>query len=327
MFRFGYLVGAALLGAAITPASAQDHPDLGRFEGSQQVGYLAAEYDETFMIVGPVSTNTSDQGGDGWKHFEGRLSYYYYRLPDGRSSLEVQRNFESSLQTRGYDIAFSCATGNGSCFSNSSGVPGMFLGLLLDHPISMPTLELGDVVRNKFSAGNGRYTYARSVENDSEVHMAIAFSDNEALGRFVFAKIIESGEMRTGQIGFTEAGSMQSQLDATGQIDLYGIHFDFDSAAIRAESSAQLAEIAALLAGNTNLTLEVVGHTDNQGSAVYNEDLSKRRADAVVAALVGGHGIAPGRLSALGRGLAEPVASNDDEEGRALNRRVELRRR
>ena len=68
----------------------------------------------------------------------------------------------------------------------------------------------------------------------------------------------------------------------------------------------------------------MVGHTDNVGAMDYNRDLSSRRAAAVVAALVGEHGVGGARLQAEGVGPLSPVASNDEEAGRALNRRVEL---
>jgi outer membrane protein OmpA-like peptidoglycan-associated protein len=67
-----------------------------------------------------------------------------------------------------------------------------------------------------------------------------------------------------------------------------------------------------------------VGHTDNQGRADYNLDLSRRRAASVVRELAGKYGIAPERLDSFGCGLYAPVASNENEDGRAKNRRVEL---
>jgi outer membrane protein OmpA-like peptidoglycan-associated protein len=68
----------------------------------------------------------------------------------------------------------------------------------------------------------------------------------------------------------------------------------------------------------------VVGHSDGKGALDYNRDLSQRRAEAIVARLASQYGIAAGRMTALGVGMAAPVASNRDEAGRALNRRVEL---
>jgi len=83
-------------------------------------------------------------------------------------------------------------------------------------------------------------------------------------------------------------------------------------------------KIAKLLKSTPSLRLHVAGHTDNQGKSDYNPDLSRRRAASVVAELTGKHGIAANRLDAFGCGMYSPVASNDAEDGRAKNRRVEL---
>ena len=85
-----------------------------------------------------------------------------------------------------------------------------------------------------------------------------------------------------------------------------------------------LEEIAKLLKASPDLKILVVGHTDNQGEVKYNQDLSKRRAESVVKALTSEYGIAGGRLSAHGVGMLSPVASNDSDDGKAKNRRVEL---
>lgn len=121
-----------------------------------------------------------------------------------------------------------------------------------------------------------------------------------------------------------EAGELQRGLDAQGRVALYGLYFDTDKADMRADSQPQLAEIAKLLQASAQLQVLVVGHTDAQGALDYNRDLSQRRAQSIVEALVSQHGIARQRLSAVGVGMAAPVASNRDEAGRALNRRVEL---
>jgi OOP family OmpA-OmpF porin len=104
---------------------------------------------------------------------------------------------------------------------------------------------------------------------------------------------------------------------------VYGIQFDFDSAVIRPESEQVLAELYAGLAAEPDAVIVIAGHTSSEGSEAYNQDLSERRAGAVVASLVG-RGIDPARISAVGRGESDPFASNQDEAGRALNRRVEV---
>jgi OmpA-OmpF porin, OOP family len=72
------------------------------------------------------------------------------------------------------------------------------------------------------------------------------------------------------------------------------------------------------------MKLLVVGHTDNDGGYKHNLDLSKKRADAIVKALVQKHQVKSTRLTAVGVSSAAPIASNKSPEGRAKNRRVEL---
>jgi OmpA-OmpF porin, OOP family len=118
-----------------------------------------------------------------------------------------------------------------------------------------------------------------------------------------------------------------SDINATGHASVYGIYFDTDKAVIKPESEPVLAEIAKLLANIPALNLHVVGHTDSTGAFDHNMTLSKARADAVMNALVSAHGVAASRLQASGVGPLAPVASNDTEDGRAKNRRVELVKR
>ncbi|MBF9047432.1 OmpA family protein [Rhodobacterales bacterium LSUCC0031] len=102
-----------------------------------------------------------------------------------------------------------------------------------------------------------------------------------------------------------------------------GILFDVDSAAIRASLQNDIRALARNLQAYPNTTVDVIGHTDNTGSAGYNQDLSARRAQAVAGVLLE-QGVAPGRVRAYGRGEDAPVASNLTPEGRQLNRRVEV---
>jgi OmpA-OmpF porin, OOP family len=93
---------------------------------------------------------------------------------------------------------------------------------------------------------------------------------------------------------------------------------------LKPESDATLKEIAKLLQQDPRLKLYVVGHTDNVGVLASNMDLSKRGGDAVVKVLTTTYNVAAARLTAEGDGPTAPVASNDTEEGRGQNRRVEL---
>ena len=120
------------------------------------------------------------------------------------------------------------------------------------------------------------------------------------------------------------AKDLQDGLDATGHITANGILFDTDKADVKPESKPALDEIAKLLKDNGGMKIYVVGHTDNQGALAHNMELSKARAASVAKALETQYGIPAARLGSYGDGPYAPVASNDSEEGRAKNRRVEL---
>jgi outer membrane protein OmpA-like peptidoglycan-associated protein len=99
--------------------------------------------------------------------------------------------------------------------------------------------------------------------------------------------------------------------------------FETNSAALRPELRRDLQAIAGSISRFPDTRIEVIGHTDNTGSAALNQDLSQRRA-ASVANVLRDSGVPPARLTSFGRGEEQPVASNLTIEGRALNRRVEI---
>ena len=120
------------------------------------------------------------------------------------------------------------------------------------------------------------------------------------------------------------AEAMGNDINSTGHVSVYGIFFDSGKAEIKPESDAAIEQISKLLLNNASLKLYVVGHTDNVGTIDANMKLSKDRADAVVNSLITKYGITSARLKSYGVASLTPVASNDNEEGRAKNRRVEL---
>jgi hypothetical protein len=100
--------------------------------------------------------------------------------------------------------------------------------------------------------------------------------------------------------------------------------FDFDKYVIKPQYYPLLDQVISVLKKNPSLHVEIEGHTDNFGSQAYNQILSHRRANAVMNYLIQG-GIDKKRLSAVGYDFSRPRASNETEEGRALNRRVQFR--
>jgi outer membrane protein OmpA-like peptidoglycan-associated protein len=102
-----------------------------------------------------------------------------------------------------------------------------------------------------------------------------------------------------------------------------GLLYDFDSDVVRSSAAQNLGNLAASLNKYPNTDLLIVGHTDAVGTGDYNQGLSQRRATAA-ANYLASQGVSAARLRALGRGETEPLATNDTEAGRQLNRRVEI---
>jgi outer membrane protein OmpA-like peptidoglycan-associated protein len=120
------------------------------------------------------------------------------------------------------------------------------------------------------------------------------------------------------------AADLSTGITGAGHVVVNGILFDTAKADVKPESDPALQEVAKLLKGDHSLKVYVVGHTDNVGGLAANMDLSKRRAASVVLALTTKYGVPAGQLQPYGDGPYAPVASNDSEDGRTLNRRVEL---
>lgn len=126
----------------------------------------------------------------------------------------------------------------------------------------------------------------------------------------ITAKVLNSDQLKTA-------------LDKENKVNIE-VNFATDQANILPESQAQIEQVIQLLKNNPELKLTINGHTDGSGDAKHNQALSEQRANAVVKALTDNTGIQQNRLTAKGFGDTQPVAENSTENGKALNRRVEL---
>ncbi|MCU4437827.1 OmpA family protein [Acinetobacter bereziniae] len=126
----------------------------------------------------------------------------------------------------------------------------------------------------------------------------------------ITAKVLNSDQLKTA-------------LDKQNKVNIE-VNFATDQANILPESQAQIEQVIQLLKNNPELKLTINGHTDGSGDAKHNQALSEQRANAVVKALTDNTGIQQNQLTAKGFGDTQPVAENSTENGKALNRRVEL---
>lgn len=298
----GVLVVLALMMSLVVGqpdvAGSKDHPLLSRFPGSVIIRFDQTDFDELLVPLGPATDIDQFETS---QRVQGQLTRLTYEMDTDHSTLEVVQSYRQALSQAGFEILYSCSLeecGNHLFFQK------MERPFIIDH--------------------DHRYLAARSNLAPGSVWVAVRVYRTARHDPPVRAmvNIAEIAGLKEGLIT-VDAETMAQNLEQTGHVALYGVHFDTDRTQIRPESEPTLQEMVKLLKQNPGLRVFIVGHTDSVGTVDYNLDLSQRRADAVVAELVS-RGIQPERLAAQGVGSFAPLATNRIEEGRAQNRRVEL---
>ncbi|BCS31736.1 membrane protein [Luteitalea sp. TBR-22] len=220
-----------------------------------------------------------------------------------RFAFRTGKGVETPVEGRKFEVRYKIATGKAS--------PGP-LAIIRNHQQAIA--RIGGTTKYE----DARYTTLQVTAQGQEVWTQV----DTAWGGGYMLTIIEKQAMTQQVVASAEA--FKAGLATSGHVEVPGIFFDTGQAVLKPESTAAVAEVASLLKASPALKVFVVGHTDNVASLDLNTKLSQARADAVVQALVSTHGIAASRLVARGVGPLAPVASNDAEDGRAKNRRVEL---
>lgn len=307
------------------PASA-DSPLLSRYPGSVIVGYLKRPFEETDLVAGKYKKSEGTPlPFEKTVHLEGAVTRIVYVYPMERSSLEIMRNYTDALRKANMAIVFSCdkaACGADAGDNFSINFPQMKISPDLE---KWQNYGYANVFVN--ASNEARYVLARSSGTDEMATYAALYVVPPADGGpgGILVETVQPRALQTGAVSVNlSANDMAKSLGSEGRVALYGLQFDTDKTELRADSRPSLIEIAKLLTQNSKLALYVVGHTDNQGSYAHNIDLSQKRSEAIVQALTIEFKIAPSRLVAKGIASLSPIASNDNEAGRAKNRRVEL---
>ncbi len=327
MFSAKKLLASAIAGFALLAGSSawadvpgcRDLDGIGRFQGSSLVMCVNKEFAEYVLPTGPMDSFDFDKNKATFKQqlaLEGPLVQNVYAVPLGASSAQVFRNFKQLLQSRNYSVLYegkqSELGDNFAKYFESVGPGTQLFG---------------------YSPDEARYLAATKEENGVKSYIAlyvIEYDDGydrnfEATKGQVLVRLdgVQVGQLADKMVVMS-ASEIEQKLQTDGHVALYGIHFDFNSAAIRPDSWPAIDQIAAYLKAHPDSGLSIIGHTDNVGGPDFNMQLSQARSTAVADALVGRYGIAPARLAPSGAGMTQPVASNDTDEGRAMNRRVEL---
>lgn len=332
VFRIAILAVCAALFATAASAQpgltsdipgAKDHPLIPRYAGSTIFGYKVERYSEATMPLGPATkTFDAKRGFEKFEKLEGPRTRILYLAPPERTPLEVYRNYRNALEKQGFATLYECRAD--AC------------GVQIDDAIYFYSNErqitTSQAAQYAFTQGveDARLWVGRLDRREGPVWVLVftGLSGNAGDSRFsgrvqVLVDVLDKGTMEQRMVT-VGAKEIETNIGRDGKQVIYGILFDTDKADIKPESKAQLDEIAGLMKANPSLKVHIVGHTDNQGTVEHNLGLSQRRAEAVVRALSTQYGIPAARMVARGLGPFSPVATNDTEDGRAKNRRVEI---
>ena len=321
-------------------ASGKDPAALGRYTGSKLLSYNSADYDALVLPTGKLvnvagqrdSSNNQVVAPEKKLELEGKRAHYVYLLPEGAAPLAAIRNYQNAAKAKGGKTLFECqgAECGGSqrgLSTGGGGSQGLAMYLWPEKKITDKRSSPGWCALS----GGLREQRFTSLELPGKAHAAVLAFTSDSGGdckqfngrTFVMVETLETAAMAQ-TMETPSADEMVAAITTSGRVALYGILFDSGKAEVKAESKSTMDEIAKLLAANKSLKLLVVGHTDNQGGFAPNLELSKKRADAVVAQLVSQYKVDAKRLQSFGVSYASPVAPNVDEAGRGRNRRVEL---
>ena len=290
------------------------------YDGACLIGGETESFGAFSLPTGPAVRDGDLWRGETEERLEGRYDRRLYAAPAGRSPLEVIRNYHDALTAAGWTVAFECS--GADCGRNEA----MGSRIIWTQERRLDTL--GDLSRYAFTGlEDDHYLAARAPDGT----WAAIYVARNTFKRFpetferaiAHLDIVYPAAMEARMI---DAAAMRTALDDTGRIALDNILFDFGTATLSAESAPTLDEMAKLLAGTPEMTVYIVGHTDNVGTFDANLALSRARAEAVVAALAE-RGIDAERAVPAGVADLSPVASNMTEAGRRMNRRVEMVRR
>ncbi len=286
--------------------NSQDHPLLSRYEGSWINRYSQKQFETFTYPTSPalIDYNKLEQS----QTVEGELTFIEYVTPEGVTATQVFRTYQTQLANAGFKVIFSCRTGE--CGS----MPMHFVREYVEGS----STQIG----NTMVGEKGSYLVASGTHENKPYIVSIIVGDDKRENAARYAiNVVQVDELDTDKV---DVASVTDRLQAEGRYAFYGIHFETNSATIQEGSAEALETISGYLHANLNTNVLIVGHTDNTGDFEYNVDLSKKRAEAVVAKLVQDHGVKASQVTPVGVGMSAPIANNANEDGRALNRRVEL---
>lgn len=270
------------------------------YPGSNLISEKVTDFDEYELVVGGV--DSAKAACEKKEELEGRVARFYYENPKDRSHAEIFANYRDAVMQAGFQTVFTCKEE----------------GCYLDGKPSNHNAFCGDRSIGTLPSTGSHYLAAKLPRKDGDVYLAVHVYEYFTDLHYTTVKPMQTGLVKA------DAKALKAGIQTDGHVAVYGIEFDTGKADLTPGSAPAIAEIVKLLKADPGLKIHVVGHTDSVGTLDGNIALSRRRAESVVMELTTSQGIAPARLRPDGVGPLVPIATNDTQEGRAKNRRVDL---
>lgn len=272
-----------------------DHPLFNRMPNHYIYACEELEFSSMDFPVG--NPDPDNENKINYKTIEGKIMEFRYALNEDAkkpSGLQVMRNFQNASKQYG----------------------GVILGEYKGWCSGM--YEYGDINDGVMPIGNGCTNWSTTfmfVKDNLETWAYVQYSDDG------YDIVIAEKETMRQDIHVNE---MYDKINAGESLTLY-INFETSKSTVKSDSKDILGNLYTLLSSNPDLKIIIEGHTDNIGNKSANQTLSDQRAASVKSELLK-QGIAADRIKTIGHGQDKPIADNSTEEGKAKNRRVEIRK-
>lgn len=247
---------------------------------------------------------------------------YHKSMPEtipGTTSLGISGAVLSKLRSTGtaqLTLIYSADLDRIDCTLTATAVDEKVPVIVEDRIFQVPTVMATAQCGGGRRSGTGQVIFANDVNNPVLIQSDFDFSWESRPRTERITRVVSGPGLHT---------DMEQALNTLGAYDVYGLHFDFDSAKLKPSTAQLVRDIAAMFRSNANWVIQIAGHTDSVGSDSYNLKLSGDRAEAVRQALIR-EGVGQERLQSVGYGESKPKSDNSTLVGRAINRRVEFRR-
>lgn len=247
---------------------------------------------------------------------------YAPRMPlliEGTTSLGISQAVLEDLREMGrtdLELVYSDRLDRIACRLQATGIDVKVPVIVEDRIFEVPTIQAQASCGSGSRTGTGQLVFVNDLANPVLIESSLSFSWEHRPRSERITRVVA---------GLGLHRDMVQSLNTLGYYDVYGLHFDFDTASLRPDTAQLVHEIARMLRENPKWIIQIAGHTDSVGGEAYNMTLSQKRAETIRTALIR-EGIGANRLVAIGFGMDRPKAENTTLAGRAINRRVEFRR-